>query len=162
MLSNYWRLGYFSKLLFTAFNDEDIFRNEKSWTYKTELFGYGGAIISTDRRKKLVLSMEAGAGYAKLRGRGYRLGLGVEIKPIEPLNIEIKTNQDLSPTYMQWVDIIETPEDTVRVYANSKQVTKDITLRLNWTFSPELTLQCFMQPFYADMNYEKFFQLLTP
>ena len=162
MLSNYWRLGYFSKLLFTAFNDEDIFRNEKSWTYKTELFGYGGAIISTDRRKKLVLSMEAGAGYAKLRGRGYRLGLGVEIKPIEPLNIEIKTNQDLSPTYMQWVDIIETPEDTVRVYANSKQVTKDITLRLNWTFSPDLTLQCFMQPFYADMNYEKFFQLLTP
>ena len=63
---------------------------------------------------------------------------------------------------MQWVDIIETPEDTVRVYANSRQVTKDITLRLNWTFSPDLTLQCFVQPFYADMNYEKFFQLLTP
>ncbi len=106
--------------------------------------------------------MEAGTGYAKLRGQGYQLGLGVEIKPIEPLNIEIKTNQDLSPTYMQWVDVIETSEDTVRVYANSRQVTKDITLRLNWTFSPELTLQCFMQPFYADMNYEKFFQLLTP
>ena len=70
--------------------------------------------------------------------------------------------QDRSPTYMQWVDIIETEDDTARVYANSLLLTRDVTLRLNWTFSPNLTFQCFVQPFFADMKYESYYRLLEP
>jgi hypothetical protein len=145
-----------------AYNDEDIFRSEEAWAYKTELWGYAGPIFSTDRRKKLVLNAEIGSGYGKNRGRGYRVSLGAEIKPIEPLNIEIKAMQDRSPTYMQWVDVVETLNDTARVYANSLLLTRDVTLRLNWTFSPDLSLQCFVQPFYADMKYERYYRLLAP
>ena len=70
--------------------------------------------------------------------------------------------QDRSPTYMQWVDIVENADDTARVYANSLLLTRDVTLRLNWTFSPNLTLQCFVQPFFADMKYESYYRLLEP
>jgi hypothetical protein len=162
LFNNYWMAGFFSKVFLPAYNDEDIFRNEEAWAYKTELWGYAGPTFSTDRRKKLVLNAVIGSGYGKNRGWGYHASLGAEIKPIEPLNIEIKAMQDRGPTYMQWVDVVETQNDTVRVYANSLLLTRDVTLRMNWTFSPDLSLQCFVQPFYANMKYESYYQLLEP
>ena len=70
--------------------------------------------------------------------------------------------EDKSPSYMRWVDIIENVYDTARVYANSTLITRDINIRLDWTFSPKLTLQCYAQPFYADLDYESFFRLKEP
>ena len=162
LFNNYWTAGFFSKVFLPAYNDEDIFRNEEAWAYKTELWGYAGPTFSTDRRKKLVLNAVIGSGYGKNRGWGYHASLGAEIKPIEPLNIEIKAIQDRGPTYMQWVDVVENLNDTARVYANSLLLTQDVTLRMNWTFSPDLSLQCFVQPFYADMKYEKYYRLEAP
>ena len=162
LFSNYWKVGLFSKIFLPAYNDEDIFRNELAWAYKTELWGYAGPSISTDRRKKIVIDANIGTGYGKNRGQGYRVMLGAEIKPIEPLNIEINAMQDKSPTYMQWVDVVETLNDTARVYANSLLTTNDITMRLNWTFSPDLSLQCFVQPFYANMRYKNYYRLKAP
>ena len=52
--------------------------------------------------------------------------------------------------------------DTIRVYANSELITRDLTLRLDWTFSPKLTMQCYAQPFYANMDYKSFFRLESP
>ena len=162
LFNNYYTAGFFSKVFLPAYNDEDIFRDEEAWAYKTELWGYAGPTFSTDRRKKLVLNAVIGSGYGKNRGWGYHASLGAEIKPIEPLNIEIKAIQDRGPSYMQWVDVVETLNDTARVYANSLLLTRDVTLRMNWTFSPDLSLQCFVQPFYANMKYESFYRLLAP
>ena len=162
LFSNYWGMGLFGKIFLPAYNDEDIFRNDNAWVYKTERWGYAGPRFATDRRKKIVFESSFGIGYGKNRGHGYRFGLELEMKPIEPLNIEIEAMQDRSPNYMQWVDILENIDDTVRVYANSILLTRDITLRLDWTFSPQMSLQCFVQPFYADMDYENFYRLQAP
>mgnify|MGYP001445702388 CR=1 FL=1 len=162
LFSNYWRAGFFGKLFLPGFNDEDVFRSENAWVYKTELWGYAGPSISTDRRKKIIIGANIGSGYGKNRGKGYRASLWLKTKPVEQLNIEINAMQDKSPSYMQWVDIIENLDDTIRVYANSMLLTRDINLRLDWTFSPRLTFQCYMQPFYANMNYNSFFRLKQP
>jgi len=162
LFSNYWRAGFFGKLFLPGFNDEDVFRDDNAWIYKTELWGYVGPSFSTDRRKKIIIGTDIGSGYGEKRGRGYRANLWMKAKPIEPLNIEINATQDRSPSYMQWVDIIENVNDTIRVYANTVLLTKDINMRLDWTFSPRLTFQCYMQPFYANMDYIAFFRLKQP
>ena len=162
LFSNYWRAGFFGKLFLPAFNDEDVFRDDNAWIYKTELWGYAGPSFSTDRRKIVVLGADIGSGYGKNRGRGYRINLWSKIKPIKQLNIEINAMQDKSPSYMQWVDILESMDDTVRVYANSELITRDITFRLDWTFTPKLTLQCYAQPFYVNMDYKTFSRLQKP
>ena len=162
LFSNYWQAGFFGKLFLPGFNDEDVFRNDNAWIYKTELWGYAGPSISTDRRKKIIIGADIGSGYGKNRGRGYRASLSLNAKPVEQLNIEINAMQDKSPSHMQWVDILENLNDTVRVYANSILITRDVNVRFDWTFSPKLTLQCYAQPFYANMDYQSFFRLEKP
>ena len=162
LFSNYWRAGFFGKLFLPGFNDDDVFRDDNAWIYKTELWGYAGPSFSTDRRKKIIIGADIGSGYGEKRGRGYRANLWLKAKPVEQLNIEINALQDRSPEYMQWVDIIENLNDTIRVYANSVLLTKDVNMRLDWTFSPRLTFQCYMQPFYANMDYKEFFRLKQP
>ena len=85
----------------------------------------------------------------------------MDYKPIEPLNISIEASQDLSPTYMQYVDIIDADNSINRVYAQSEQVTKQVEFRLDWTFSPELSLQGYFQPFYANMKYLSYYEPST-
>jgi hypothetical protein len=88
--------------------------------------------------------------------------MGLVIKPFESLNIETELIEDFSPSAMQYVDVIKSEIDTARVYAESNLLTRDVALRLNWTFSPEMTLECYVQPFYAEMNYEQFSRLTSP
>jgi len=40
---------------FAAYNDEDIFRDERAWVYQSETEGYGILWFQTDKRKKLIL-----------------------------------------------------------------------------------------------------------
>ena len=63
---------------------------------------------------------------------------------------------------MQYVDIIDVDNSINRVYAKSEQLTKQVEFRMDWTFSPELTLQGYLQPFYADMRYLRFYELMSP
>jgi len=162
LLKNYWKISFGAGLDFPAFNDEDIYRDESAWTYKTELKGRAMVKFRTDRRKKVILGGGNGFGYGRKRGLGYRRKLELKIKPIESLNIEMEVVEDFSPNYMQYVDVIKSINDTTRVYAESKLLTRDLSLRLNWTFSPEMTLQCFIQPFFANMTYKSFSRLLNP
>ena len=110
----------------------------------------------------MILSITAGMGNAKLRGKGYFTQLEIDYKPIDPLNVSIEFKRDISPKYMQFVDILDGGDDIIRVYSNSKQVTEQVQLRLDWTFSPDLSFQGYFQPFYASMKYDSFYNLLEP
>mgnify|MGYP000435134051 FL=1 len=162
LLKNYWRFGFESKIMQPAYNDEDIYRDDRAWAYSTEKFLWNDIWIKSDRRKKLILGVVGGIGNGKLRGKGYFTQLQIDYKPIEPLNISIEASQDLSPTYMQYVDIIDIDNSINRVYAQSEQLTKRVEFRIDWTFSPELSLQGYYQPYYADMKYLNYFELMSP
>ena len=162
LLKNYWRFGFESKIMQPAYNDEDIYRDDRAWAYSTEKFMWNDIWIKSDRRKKLILGFVGGIGNAKLRGKGYFTQLQIDYKPIEPLSISIEASQDLSPTYMQYVDIIDLDNSINRVYAQSEQLTKRVEFRIDWTFSPELSLQGYYQPYYANMKYLKYFELISP
>ena len=162
LMKNYWRIGFSSELSLPAYNDDDIFRDDRAWAYSTEKFWFNGIEFKSDRRKKLIFGLGAGVGNGKLRGKGYGTKIKMDYKPIDPLNISIGASQDLSPSYMQYVDIIDVDNSINRVYAKSEQLTKRVEFRMDWTFSPELTLQGYLQPFYADMRYLRFYELMSP
>ena len=160
LLKNYWSFGFFGMLAGPAFQDDDLFRDDRAWIYKTEQFGYFGPEINTDRRKKLILGFNGGIGYAKLRGRGYRINANSIYKPKDNLNIRVDLTRDLSPSRMQWVEIIVTDNTISRIYARTKQWTTKIDLRVDWTLSPDISFQGFFQPFYAKMDYDEYYSLV--
>ena len=162
LLKNYWKISFGAGIDLKAYNDNDLYIDEDAWTYEAEEMRRLGFNLQTDRRKSVVLSYGGGIGYGKNRGFGYRKEMGLVIKPFESLNIETELIEDFSPSAMQYVDVIKSEIDTARVYAESNLLTRDVALRLNWTFSPEMTLECFVQPFYAEMNYEQFSRLTSP
>ena len=63
---------------------------------------------------------------------------------------------------MQWVGIVEDSIGTANIiYAESEQWKNIVNLRLNWAFSPTMTLECFYQPFKVDMYYVTYNRLTT-
>ena len=56
-----------------AYNDDDIFRDDRAWAYSTEKFWFNGIWLKSDRRKKLILGplIQRALEMAKLRGKGH-------------------------------------------------------------------------------------------
>ena len=162
LLKNYWKISFGAGLDLKAYNDNDLYIDEDAWIYEAEEMRRFGFNLQTDRRKSIVLSTGGGVGYGRNRGFGYRKEIGLVIKPFESLNIETELIEDFSPSAMQYVDVVKSEIDTARVYAESNLLTRDVSFRLNWTFNPEMTLECYIQPFFAQMKYERFSRLINP
>ena len=60
LLKNYWSFGFSGMYSGSAYQDEDLFRDDRAWIYKTEPFMFFGPNIDTDRRKKLFLVLMVG------------------------------------------------------------------------------------------------------
>jgi len=161
LLKNYWSFGFKGMYSGSAYQDEDLFRDDRAWIYKTEPFVFFGPKIGTDRRKIVIFGFNGGIGYAKIRGYGYYFNANSIYKPKDNINIRVDLTRDLSPSIMQWVDIVETENDIARVYAESKRWTTRLDLRIDWTLSPKISFQGFFQPFYAKMEYNDFNYLLA-
>lgn len=159
LLKNYWKIKLSGGYDFKALNDENLFQDEDAWVYEAESKAFAGINFRTDRRKNIIFGGGNGFGYGENRGLGYQRKIEIEYKPIESLLIEAELTEDSSPNAMQYVNVLKNNNDTVRVYAESKLYTRDLSLRLNWTFTPEMTLQCYIQPFFARMEYKNFSRL---
>ena len=160
-LKNYWSFGAELNMQFAAYNDEDTFRDERAWVYQSETEGYGIFWFQTDKRKKLILRPYLGYGRGEYRPWGYRFGLNLRFQPLNNINLMIEGFQDLGTKSMEWVGIEEDSIGANIIYAESASLMNDIQFRFNWTFTPDLTFEAFIQPFTVDMNYKTFHKLLA-
>lgn len=161
-LKNYWSFGLGFHFNFAAFNDNDTFKDPRAWAFRTEDNGYAYIWVQSDRRRNLTLKPMVGIGRGEFRGWGYRVGLTLTWKPSDNIQFNVDATQDLTPSSMEWVGIVEASTDTSIIYAESEQLTDDIRLRLNWAFTPDLSLEMFLQPFHVNMDYQKFYKLMAP
>lgn len=122
---------------------------------------------SSDSREKIIV--ETNATYAKDKIGGVYIDsyLGLTWKPNTQVNFSIGPAYSNNTEYRQWVDNFEdeTAVNTYKtryVFAKIKQHTFSANIRLNWTFTPDLSLQLFMQPFFAVGDYTGFKELAKP
>ena len=124
--------------------------------------------LSTDARSPAVfdLSVQMTRGIGD-RARGFKLSPGVALKPAANIFIQ------LSPTYRtdedaaQYVTAVLDPTATTSygtryVFGSIRTKTISLDTRLNWTFTPNLTLQLYAQPFIASGNYTSFREFAAP
>lgn len=113
--------------------------------------------LTTDTRKPVWLTLNASGGRAWTPDE---LDAGVDVGA----TIQARSNIDLfiGPSIysrsdpMQYVDeVTDTAGATHYVFARIRQRVTSLTLRVNWTFSPRLTLQAYAQPFLASGRYSE-------
>lgn len=122
---------------------------------------------NSDSREKIVLETNALYAKDKLGGVFIDSYLGIEWRPNSQINFSIGPAYSNNDEFRQWVGNFEDQTamntyNTRYVFARIKQHTLSANIRLNWTFSPTLSLQLFMQPFFAVGNYEGFKELAAP
>ena len=157
---NYWSIGSDLDMNFAAFNDYDTFRDNDAWVYKSETIGDFRIWIRTDQRKQFTSYVSLSIGRGQYSPWENRFGLKLNYKPLNNISIALDLTQDYDRKAMEWVGIEEDSLGKNIIYAESSSIMRDIKLRFNWTFSPELTFEAFMQPFTVNMDYLSYNKLL--
>jgi hypothetical protein len=98
---------------------------------------------------------------------GLTLSPGLALKPAANIFIQLSPTYRISENAAQYVTAV--PDPTATAFYGTRYVfgsirTKTISLdtRVNWTFTPNLTLQLYAQPFIASGNYTSFREFAAP
>ncbi len=163
--TNYWNLR--SIWIFSPTVEDDRLTRGGPAVMHTG-YNLGQIEISTDARKRAVLDMLVGVAHGvDAPTRTLTLKPGIAFKPMASVFVQ------LSPTYQTDEDaaqyVTTVPDSTDVAFFGNRYVfgyikTRTISLdtRINWTFSPNLTLQLFVQPFIASGAYSSFREFEKP
>ena len=123
--------------------------------------------VGTDDRKAV-----SGYAYTSLFGdelgsRSVNVGGGVEVRPSSAVSVEVGPSVSLAHAERQYVGAFEAPGLDATfgrryVFGVLDQTTLSADVRVNWTFTPRLSLQTYLRPFVSRGRYDGFRQLTEP
>ena len=122
---------------------------------------------STDSREIIIFSLNGNHWEDAIGSNGASIGLDLTWKPNTQINFSIGPSYTTNYEKRQWVDNIDDltatkTYNTRYVFGEIDQETVSANIRLNWTFTPTLTLQLFVQPFISVGKYNNYKELAAP
>ena len=126
-----------------------------------------GVEFGTDSRKPVVLSTETFHSGDILGSRFFEMEMNIEWKPSSQVYFSLGPEIEFNNEKVQYVDTFEDEFATNTfnnryVFGEIKQTTFSANMRLNWTFTPTLSLQLFIQPLLSVGDYENLKELASP
>lgn len=127
--------------------------------------GYAVATeINSDRRKKYTYGFFANYSWNAARGNGFNFNPRLQIRPSTALRITLQPSYNRTHGMAQFVtrsvDALATDTYGTRyVFSTLNQKTLAMVTRVDWTFTPTLSLQLFAQPLLASgdfLDYKEF------
>ena len=161
---NYWNYQLFSLIRPSAFDDR---ATRGGPVVRTHGFTYFEAQLSTDSRKRIVLSTFPNFVKGTEGPSDYNLNLTVVLKPKDNIRLSFTPSYDLSHSNQQFVDAFDDPSATAMygrraIFANLTQRTVSMDTRAAITFTPTLTFELFTQPFISTGDYFNFKEFVRP
>lgn len=130
-------------------------------------FSWYDFTISSDSRKPVV--GEWGGYIADIKSGTFEYAsfLDLRWKSGENFSLSVRPSFRHNKIDAQWVSNIDDPamtetSGTRHVYGKLDQKTLSCTIRLNWIFSPRLSLQAYIQPFISVGSFSEFKELARP
>ncbi len=124
--------------------------------------------VSTDARAAAVFDVQVQGG----RGIGsdtrfYNIQPGLALKPAANVFVQLSPGYYYDETPAQYVTTVEDPTATAfygsrYVFGFIRTRSLSFSTRVNWTFTPNLTLQLYAQPFIASGDYSSFREFASP
>jgi len=121
-------------------------------------------LLESDDRHSLV----AEAGFSLQQGRdasrSYAVSAGLEWKPGASVSLQFAPGFSLTRESAQWIHNVKDPlmtdtSGTRHIFGRLEQHTLACEIRLNWIFTPRLSLQAYVQPFISVGNYTQLKEL---
>jgi len=136
----------------------------------------GGASLNEDPRYQLFLNLVSDTRkpvWLNVNAYGARvpardqldggLDLGATIQARSNIDVFVGPSIFKASNPMQYVDEVQDAAGQSHfVFARIRQTTAAMTVRVNWTFSPKLSLQAYAQPFVAAGGYTQFKDVTNP
>jgi len=122
--------------------------------------------LMTDMRKTVVLMAQPDLGCGDGRC-SWDLGADAVVHAASNVSVELNPSYGYSATNNQYVTTVADPTATLfygnrYVFASLVEKTLSMTTRLDWTFTPALTLQLYAQPLIASGQYSAFKEFNRP
>ena len=120
--------------------------------------------LATDSRKALIVQLSGYYRYHPSGGYNWSLGGGVTWKPSPNFSLSVGPGYTWRFSQGQWVRSVTDPLKTstygVR-YVLSDIIAKTLPIetRINWTFTPRLSLQAYIQPYLATGDFRAYKEL---
>ena len=120
--------------------------------------------IESDRRKKYTAELEAGRSWNRAGGWRNAFETRATLRPSTALKVSFSPGYSVSRGMSQFVTRVVDPAATSTygtryVFATLDQRELSLETRVDWTFTPELSLQLFVQPLLASGDFFDYKQL---
>jgi len=160
-LRNFWRIH-----TMLAYNPETVSKNHTRGGplaiippgYQVEM------TVETDSRKPFVLELQSGTYQQPLASSQWNGQFSVRWKPGSNFSLSVGPTIGLERNDIQWVTKVTdaamaSTYGARYIFARIDQKVLGAEIRLDWTFTPKLTLQAYLQPFVAVGHYDMFKEL---
>ena len=158
---NYWEVNGGTSVNPQAFDDLDT-RGGPPILRPAGRFYYVN--VSSDSRKSWRVNFGANRGADVVGGHGNFGYTNVSVQPLERLQASVALAYAHGRDSAQWIQNRDTNRDGITdfVYGTLRRNVVDITLRSTYAFSPDLSLQAYLQPFVAAGHYQNIRRLARP
>lgn len=162
--TNFWSGGLGGGFNTDYYNDRltrggPVALNPRGWN--------ANAYVNSDSRKPVVLNGNMSASGNAGGGRSRGGGLSVNARPTPGLSLrfgpQLSSNHSVAQ-YVRGVNDANAAQTfgTRHVFADIDQTTLSLDTRIEWTLSPTLSLQTYLQPFVSAGRYSKFKEFAQP
>jgi hypothetical protein len=130
-------------------------------------YNFGHVQVSTDPRQAAVFDVTLRGSRGFDSTSSWSFNPGIALKPSSNIFVQLSPSYDWSQSKQQYVLSQEDP--TATAFSGNRYVfgfvtTRTVSLetRVNWTMRPTMTLQLYLQPFFASGEYSAFSEFLAP
>ncbi len=123
--------------------------------------------LDSDSRKRFVFYASVDHSSTKNKQDQWNLSLGLRWKPRPNFNLSIGPLIGFDTNETQWITSVSDPLMTETfgrryIFGRIDQTIVASEIRMNWIFTPRLSLQLYLQPYLAVGRYDRFKQLNQP
>ncbi|MFC2169556.1 DUF5916 domain-containing protein [Acidobacteriota bacterium] len=113
--------------------------------------------IHSDNRKKIRFNFGGSNYWGDFNeGNSNNIWVGLTYLPSNALTLSVQPNLSINKQNLQYVDTVDFDEEERYIFAYLYQKTLSVTFRLNFSITPELSIEFYGQPFISTGEYTRF------
>ncbi|NJK96588.1 MAG: hypothetical protein HC905_18190 [Bacteroidales bacterium] len=157
---NYWSSGFHANIN-TNGNDNTMLRGGPSIKVPGEFRLHYS--LETDSRKKLSAELEAGWMNGFYNSQSFSVfSLSLNFRPLNTLQIELEPEYIQEKNELQFIDNPESGNTTHYVFGGIQQDVFRLSARINYSITPDFTIQFWGQPFAASGKFSRYKSITNP